>query len=489
MSDKLDDLLSKWPMRESTQLEAEEASERVLAAIEGGQTPATIDENLLAAPLPKTSEDEQTSQRPSISNSLTGRASGIGVESKMSKDRTRERTSFQELAKMATTPPPPTSVVPSSPASGSGPNRSSSVPSPVSSPSPASSSGSTGVVRGEESSSTDSGIVDLKAIASADPSGQQRAQSTPLASSGLFEDESAPPKPAVASATAEKLASTPPPSASAPAAAVAQAAPSAKKALEKKSDEKKSGGGVVIVIGALVAAAAIAAGVVMFVKYEHNKAALAAMAVSPGATTTAAATAKPQASGAASVADNDTTEEITDLPDTTNPGQPHVRHVRHVHTGGGPATPPEPPPTSTGVDPKLIANVPTGPAGGGGGDLAEAMKTAAGGGTGLGGNGAGGGTDQSKFAAGTVAQRPSQGQVAGAIGSVMQAARACLAADEPTSHANVTFQSDGSVKSVSVTGFAAGKPQEACIKGALSKAKVDPFAESSYPVPVILRPN
>jgi hypothetical protein len=115
------------------------------------------------------------------------------------------------------------------------------------------------------------------------------------------------------------------------------------------------------------------------------------------------------------------------------------------------------------------------------------MKTAAGGGTGLGGGAAA--TSQNTGAGGNVAQHPSQGQVAGAIGSVMPAAKACLGSDEPLSRATVTFQSDGTVKGVSVSGFAAGKPQEACIKTALSKATVAPFAEATYPVPVTIRAN
>jgi hypothetical protein len=162
----------------------------------------------------------------------------------------------------------------------------------------------------------------------------------------------------------------------------------------------------------------------------------------------------------------------------------------HAKNGGGPTatTTAAPETTATGgIDPKLIANVPTGPTGGSGGDLSEAMKAAAGGGTGM---GQGGGGDQgTKFAPGAVPQRPSQGQVAGAIGTVMPSVKACLGSDDPISHATVTLQSDGTVKSVSVSGFAAGKPQEACIKAALSKMTVSPFAEAAYPVPVTIRPN
>ncbi len=86
------------------------------------------------------------------------------------------------------------------------------------------------------------------------------------------------------------------------------------------------------------------------------------------------------------------------------------------------------------------------------------------------------------------AQRPSQAQVQMAIGPVMRAARACLLADDGESRALVTFQSDGSVKSVAISGFAAGKPQEACIKTAMSRAKVDPFLDPTYALPVTIRP-
>jgi hypothetical protein len=403
------------------------------------------------------------------------------VENKMStKDRTRDRTSFQELAKLAsTTPPPPT-------ASGSG------------APPPASISGA--VVRGKEADSSDSGIVDLKMMAAMDPSASERAASTPLAASGLFEDESAPPKPAVNVAVAQKaLADAPPPSAAPAVAQVAPAAaPSAKAAVSvapAKKEEKKGGGGVVIVLGALVAAAAIAAGGFFFIKHQRATAQQAVAAGPVAATATAAApktTTSPTA--LASVAITDTQEQGGNDPgvaiDPSQAGKPSMQKY-HASSKPGPAgttaanTDPTPAPTGT-IDPKLVANIPTGGAGGGGGDLQEAMKTAAGGGTGL---GAGGGAQTNTQAAGNVAQRPSQGQVAGAIGSVMPAAKACLNGDEPMSRATVTFQSDGTVKSVSVSGFAAGKPQEACIKTALSKATVSPFAEATYPVPVTIRSN
>ncbi len=464
---KLDDLLSKWPLPERTQLEADEAAERVVAAVRGGQLPGALsasldDESLLAAPLPQT-KDDNTSSRPGIAGP------SIAVENKMSKDRTRDRTSFQELAKMATTPPPPTSsLIPSAPI-----------------PPSASSSGSSGVVRGKEADASDSGIVDLKAIANADPSGSQRAQSTPLAEQGLFDDDSAPAKPAVSAAAAQAHVSDAP---SGSAKAALSTPPTDSK------EEKKKGGGGVIVLGALVAAAAIAAGGFFFVKYQRTHNAQVATTTSTpdkaGQPAAVKAGATAGAIGSVAVADpqDDTVEIVT-------PGQPGVKPTFKFHAkagggggAGGAATADPNAGGAGGVDPKLIANVPTGPAGGGG-DLAEAMKAAAGGGSAMAGTPVTSGGTESKYAAGTVPQRPSQGSVAGGIGSVMPSVKSCLGSDDPISRASITFQSDGTVKSVTVSGFAAGKPQESCIKAALMKANVGPFAEATYQVTQPIRPN
>ena len=49
------------------------------------------------------------------------------------------------------------------------------------------------------------------------------------------------------------------------------------------------------------------------------------------------------------------------------------------------------------------------------------------------------------------------------------------------------FGSSGTVQSVTVTGGAAGKPAEACIKNALMKAKLSPFAEPTYTANITVR--
>ena len=85
--------------------------------------------------------------------------------------------------------------------------------------------------------------------------------------------------------------------------------------------------------------------------------------------------------------------------------------------------------------------------------------------------------------------RPSQGAINGALGIALPSARACLEPDSPMSRATITFRSDGAVSDVVVEGWAAGKPAEACIRTALGKARVAPFAQPTYSVPATIRSN
>jgi hypothetical protein len=84
--------------------------------------------------------------------------------------------------------------------------------------------------------------------------------------------------------------------------------------------------------------------------------------------------------------------------------------------------------------------------------------------------------------------RPSVGAIQGAVGSVMGGARSCLAGQEGGSKATVTFGADGHVKSVSVTGPAAGTPAEGCVRSALMGARVPPFSEPEYSASFTVRP-
>lgn len=89
---------------------------------------------------------------------------------------------------------------------------------------------------------------------------------------------------------------------------------------------------------------------------------------------------------------------------------------------------------------------------------------------------------------GGMADRPSTGAAQAAVGAVLGAARACIAGQPEASSATLTFGSSGEVTSVSVSGGAEGTPAAACIKGALGKARVQPFAAPSFSLGVTVRP-
>jgi hypothetical protein len=84
--------------------------------------------------------------------------------------------------------------------------------------------------------------------------------------------------------------------------------------------------------------------------------------------------------------------------------------------------------------------------------------------------------------------RPSAGAAQAAVGAVLGTARACVAGHPQPSSAELVFGSDGQVQSVSVGGPAAGTPAAACIESALKKARVQPFAASSFSLGVTVRP-
>lgn len=81
--------------------------------------------------------------------------------------------------------------------------------------------------------------------------------------------------------------------------------------------------------------------------------------------------------------------------------------------------------------------------------------------------------------------RPSPGAVVGALGSVLPTARACLGPDEPVRSGLIVFQNDGTVARVDIKGT---KPEDECVRAALSKAKVAPFVEETFSTRVTVRP-
>jgi hypothetical protein len=78
---------------------------------------------------------------------------------------------------------------------------------------------------------------------------------------------------------------------------------------------------------------------------------------------------------------------------------------------------------------------------------------------------------------------PSGGAVSTALGAVRSGAQACLAGQNESVVAVVTFASDGHVASVS-----AGGPSGGCIQAALSKAHIAPFAKERFSATTTIRP-
>ncbi|HEY6725601.1 MAG TPA: hypothetical protein VI197_16305 [Polyangiaceae bacterium] len=89
---------------------------------------------------------------------------------------------------------------------------------------------------------------------------------------------------------------------------------------------------------------------------------------------------------------------------------------------------------------------------------------------------------------GTLPDHPSTGAVQAAVGTVMGAARACVAGQSAASRATLNFGSDGRVQSVVVAGPAQATGAEPCLRSALSGARVQPFARAGYSVTLTVRP-
>ena len=89
---------------------------------------------------------------------------------------------------------------------------------------------------------------------------------------------------------------------------------------------------------------------------------------------------------------------------------------------------------------------------------------------------------------GGMSDRPSTGAAQAAVGAVLGAARSCIAGQPQASSATIVFGSSGEVTSVNVSGPADGTPAGACIKAALGKARVQPFASSNFSLGVTVRP-
>jgi hypothetical protein len=86
-----------------------------------------------------------------------------------------------------------------------------------------------------------------------------------------------------------------------------------------------------------------------------------------------------------------------------------------------------------------------------------------------------------------VPRRPPVGAIQAGFAAVLPAARACLSPGDPASRAVVTFRSDGTVQDVSLPASAASAERSGCVRAALEKARVPPFAESTFRAPLTVR--
>jgi hypothetical protein len=381
----------------------------------------------------------------------------------MSANRERDRQSLKDLAKMAQgLTPPPASVA--------------GTPSSVL---------RAGMPLEEIKPSHDSGVIDLASASQADPGAAVRAQSTPLATQGLFDQDSDSLRPGPVEPAA--------PQAPVAAAAVAPLTTPAAHAAPAPAPATKSSGNSTMLIaiglsGILALSAVVGGFVVVRLRNAPEQAAAESRAVmtaeppvaikDPPKDTPKSAPAAPEAAPAPQQANALT---VTDLsaPSTTKP-EPKTGAKPVGQTAPAVAAP-QPPVKAK--EAKAASAAESGPAG----DLGAAIKKEV-------------GADESQkndakaasasgTAAGNLPQKPSQGAVTGAIGAVLPAARACLGPDDPVSRASIVFGSSGAVQSVSVSGGASGKPAEACIKDALMKAKVQAFADPTYSANITVRHN
>jgi hypothetical protein len=357
-----------------------------------------------------------------------------------------------------------------------------------------------------KTTANDSGMIDLEALASSDPGAVDRASVTPLASETLFDGGEDPP-------TAPRISVTPgsvAPSTTSPLVIATPRVVSAQATL-RSSEGAQASRGKFGRVAAVVGLAAIAAGAFFAVRTLRPAQAPTTSAVQVVDAVQAAPQA-PVAVAQAPVPAANPGVDPMDLPHagtivTTAPIVPASRRTPHVAAAQAPV--------ATTPDTTVASSAPAKPAPKAAAKVAakEAPPSAA-----L--TGALGAAIMQSMnaqpaaapaadtpaapvaqalaapvpasapvgASGSLSQRPSQGAVTSALGGVLPNARKCLGPDDGVSRAHVVFGSAGSVQSIDVSGFSAGKPSEACIKGALGKAQVPAFAESSYGATVTIRP-
>jgi hypothetical protein len=428
----LDAALAAWPTAERTALEWDDSAEHVLSligsgdkALRGKASGCVSDEDLLRPPLPTAPGEMQSSAPIEKGNEGTGMTTT---------SRERDRAGFKDLARMANMTPPPSSVASVRSAETSTP--------------------------GEEKKEWEenSGVINLGAIAANEAEAREAKKAPAVAA-------------AVAQSTMRSAGNEPTPIAA---------------AREEKRVEKKKGSPWVAISG-VVAAAAVAAGVFFGMQHTDRAAAPAAVAVAPPAPAAPVAAAATVAAAAATV--SPTAPEDRGVDPSSLPPASTVAVALHAAAAAVPAKPGAATAAPT-TDPALVAAIPAATAAPtASANLGSLMQQAAGVTSSPTATATATATDDSLPAPGSVPLKPSQGAIQGSLGAALPSARSCLGPDDPISHATITFKSDGSVQSVGVSGGAAGKPAEGCIRAALSKARVAPFAQPTFTATATVRPN
>jgi hypothetical protein len=267
------------------------------------------------------------------------------------------------------------------------------------------------------------------------------------------------------------------------------AAPAASTATKEPGKTGSSSRPSWLMVSGLVAAAAVVA---LFFGMQHpgTEAPVQVTVVAPAVQPP---TPTPTSAATATATNKEPLDKAVD-PSTLPPADTSVAAGAHPTSpaavaAASPAKPAPAPAASATPDPALADKPATPAANGSPVNLESAMQQAAGPQSTFSGTPTATATEAPAAAPSNIGLKPSQGAINGALGAALPAARACLGPDDPISRATVTFQSDGTVQSVSVTGGAAGKPAEACIRSALMHAKVPPFAMPTFTAPATIRPN
>lgn len=481
----LDGLLSRWPAPARDEQAWEDRAEAIVKAALAASGQGSVSAALFEAPTlaaepgePQALVASAGENKMSQDSDQTGAAKQdapppSAVPSTVApRSAERRKGSLKDIAARASqagVASRPGSGIPAAPASRTG------------APPPPSSVTSTPLPSGAASAGgalEDSGIVDLNAVkAKATPEQKAAADKAAPATAGLLDE-------------AEEK----------PAAAAAAAAAPAKTATVTKLPEKKKGSGGLIAGVAIAALGVAAAFAIMKTRAPEP---------SPTATTETKPTPAQEAPKAPAQPAEQAQGSVPEAP--AQPATPGEEPTETAPSGGGekvaaapagggvgaaqqaqqptgggetPATDPKAAEAEKKAEPAPVAQgTPPAP-----GDLKGAMEAA------VGPDGVKKATptaENAEPAAGrnqNIPEQPPQGSVQAAIRSVMPSVKACVAGADDVSRAQVTFASNGSVKSVSVTGWAASHGATGCIKAALQGANVGPFAKPSFTTGFPIRP-